>query len=96
MGGLILIIMFLLATFEYSHAIIQINNVLSSDEEGIALSFVMFTLLVVAMLAILCDVSATVSNRVIFERIGDNQACFVLLYTFSVPWAALACGVALC
>jgi len=84
MFGVVLLTCMFLATFEYGYAIIQINNVRSSGEEGITLSFLVFTILVASMMACLCAISATVADMARFERVGHRETCFVLLYTFSV------------
>jgi len=84
MFGVVILTCIFLATFEYGYAIIQINNVRSSGEEGITLSFIMFTAMVGAMMACLCAISATVADMASFERVGHRETCYVLLYTFAV------------
>jgi len=84
MFGVVVMTCIFLAIFEYGYAIVQINNVRSSGEEGITLSFIMFTVLVASMMACLCAISATVAEMARFERVGQRETCFVLLYTFSV------------
>jgi len=82
--GVVILTCTFLATFEYGYSIIQINNVRSSGEEGITLSFILFTVLVASMMACLCAITAAVSSMAGFDRVGQRETCFVLLYTFSV------------
>lgn len=74
----------LLFLFEYMYYHIQLNSVFATGEETISLSFLVTTMMVVLVMAVLCTLSAEVADLCAFERVGSREACYVVLYTFSV------------
>lgn len=74
----------LLCLFEYWYYHVQLNEVLATGAETMTLAFILMTLMVVIMMAVLCAWSAEVAEQAAVERVGTRETIFVLLYTFSV------------
>jgi len=86
MSGLVLMIIILLNVFEGVYARIQLGHVSATGEEGSAFNFTLLisTMTIAMMMAMLCLVSMQFSETAKFERVGQREQCFMLLYTFSV------------